>query len=125
MTKNETLLLESISERLDGIHNAIYGNGSPSNGMLASQVRQEAMAEAARLASVDAATKAKALTATVDGLVLCVGEHHKQLHLASLLKSVKFWGYALLAFVVVNLIIDVANPLVLALIKAWTGIALP
>jgi hypothetical protein len=125
MTKNETILLESISDRLEGIHSAIYGNGDPSKSMMASQVRQEAAIVVAAEAARAAACKADVLVDKMDIVVASANRHYATLHLSTLLKSPKTWGYALLVFTAVNVIIDVANPWVLALIEAWTGIAIP
>lgn len=125
MTKNETVLLESISDRLEGIHSAIYGDGDPSRSMIASQARQEAAIVAAANAAETAARVAEVLGTKMDVVVTSVNAHHATLHLSTLLKSPKTWGYALLVFVAVNVVIDVANPWVLALIKAWTGVAIP
>jgi len=125
MTKNETILLESISDKLEQCHKAIYGNGDPKSGMAASQVRVEERLAVAAEAAKNAAEAASSLAKSMDGLVVSVNDHHTQVHLANLLRSVKFWGYGLLAFVVVNVLIDVLHPFVVALIKAWTGVAIP
>jgi hypothetical protein len=58
-------------------------------------------------------------------LTTCVEEHHKTLHLSKLMNDAKFWGYLVMAFVVVNVVIDVGHPWVVALIKAWTGVQVP
>lgn len=62
---------------------------------------------------------------TVDDLVKSVEAHHKTIHLYGLLKDMRFWGYGLAAFVVLNVILDVGHPFVIALVKAWTGVQLP
>jgi hypothetical protein len=125
MTKDERLLLQSVSARLDQVHEALYGNGDPTKSMMASQVRQEAGIVAAAASATRAAEKADALAAKIDIVVTSVNQHHSTLHLSSLLKSAKFWGYGLLAFVGVNLLVDVGRPLAVALIKAWTGVQIP
>lgn len=125
MTKNETLLLESISDRLQGVHDALYGNGDPAHSMMARQVRMEEQLTAAACAARSAADKASAVAGDVHKIASSVDAHHKSVHLAELLKSAKFWGYGLLVFVFANVLIDVGHPWVVALIKAWTGVVIP
>jgi hypothetical protein len=114
-----------ISDRVSEIHDAVFGNGSPSQSIIASIVRVEAATEALTKIADKNASGIGALTANVQALTTSVDAHHKTTHLAALLGSLKFWGYALLVFVGVNLLIDVGHPLVVALIHAWTGVVIP
>jgi len=125
VTKNETLLLESMNDRLQSIHDALYGNGDPAHSMMASQVRQEAAVVQAAESAKLAACKADSLADSMAKVVVSVDAHHAKMHMHDIIKSPKIWGYALLVFVAVNVIVDVANPWVLAVIKAWTGIQIP
>jgi hypothetical protein len=125
VTKNETILLESISDRLTQVHEALYGNGDPSKSMMASQVRQEAAVVQAADAARIAACKADSLADSMAKVAVSVDAHHAKMHMHDIIKSPKIWGYVLLVFVAVNVIVDVANPWVLALIKTWTGITVP
>lgn len=117
--------LETIDSRIEQVHEAVYGNGDPGKGMLASQVRQEAAMKIAAEQATAAAAKAEELSDKLVELAGSVDRHHKSLHLASLVKSPKFFGALLLIAFVGHEFIEIGGPWVNALIKAWTGIDIP
>lgn len=51
--------------------------------------------------------------------------HATKPHIFALISNLRFWGYLLLVFMVSHKLFDILDPLLTALIKAWTGITLP
>jgi hypothetical protein len=113
-----------MDEKLDKVVAAIYeGNGQAS--LMDRTARIEVNVATMLEASTGRDASISRMSTAITNLTTSVDEHHKTLHLVNLLKDKKFWGYALTAFVAVTIVVDVARPLILAVIKAWTGLDLP
>jgi hypothetical protein len=117
--------LEAIDSKVEQVHGALYGNGDPHKGIIAIQAKMDAKLDVAASACDTNAEAVSHLSKGIGELGLSVKEHHKQTHMADYIKKPKTWGYILLMFVATSAVIDLFNPWILALVKAWTGIGIP
>lgn len=84
---------------------AIYGNGDPTKGMSSRMERIEAsLVNASSLCEANSSSLAT-LTADVRALTAAVDAHQKSVHLATLLRSFKFWGLFIAGMAVLVIVV--------------------
>jgi hypothetical protein len=116
--------ITKMDEKLDKLISAIYeGNGHKP------LMERVAIVEEHMGTMLEASVKRDEAIATLSETCGTTGtkikDHVAKPHLFIHLANFRFWGFMILIFVVAHEIYELANPLLVALIEAWTGIKLP
>lgn len=116
--------ITKMDEKLDKLITAMFeGNGHKAvvERLALIEERLEVMLES----SIARDRAIAALSETCGTTGSKMKEHLGKPHIYTLIGNLRFWGLLMLTFVVAHEIYELLHPLVVALIKAWTGVQLP
>jgi hypothetical protein len=116
--------ISKMDEKLDKMISAIYEGNGHKPLMERVAIIEEHMGTMLET-SVKRDQAIVTLTKMCADTASTVTGHIDKPHVFSMIGNLKFWGYLVVTFIIAHEIFDVLNPLVAALVKAWTGITLP